>query len=374
MAGHIQLKNILVVFLVTFYTYCCSYAPEHEQIDIVYLWVDGNDKVWQAIKEQYVQQLSRSFHLTTRHTDHNQTELSTYASDSLTDNRFIDNEELRYSLRSLLAYAPYIHHIYIVTMNQKPAWLAEHPMITIIDHTEIFKDLSNLPTFNSQALESNIHRIPGLSEYFIYFNDDVFLGQLTTPTDFFIDGKPNVLFEKSLSPDGPALPEETAYRRAWRNTNRFLNELFYQEPRYRLAHAPFALRKSYIEEFDTRHPEIFASNSQHKFRCNEDFNVTNGLLQYYWKYFDLIASKPLTNMMISLKGDNLYKSNTKKIKKLIDERPLSFCIQDVMNGDSEKTKILLRKTLEFLYPTPAPWEKNVSNITSQDMPHQHLNK
>jgi hypothetical protein len=345
------------LFLIFCHTVVLPTTTKEVAIDAVYLWVDGSDPAWQSIKEQYLQGISRNFELTTRHTTQNHADLSTYASDSLTDNRFIDNEELRYSLRSLVAYAPYIRHIYIITMDQRPAWLEEHPMITIIDHTEIFKDPSNLPTFNSQALESNIHRIPDLSEYFIYFNDDVFLGTLTTPKDFFIDGKPNVLFEKSLSPDGPPLPEETAYRRAWRNTNRFLNQLFYEEPRYRLAHAPFALRKSFMEAFDTAHPEIFAINSSHKFRSNDDYNVTNGLLQYYWKYRDAITSEPLSNMMISLRGDIYYKSNTKKLKKLVDERPLSFCIQDVMSGDSQKTKLLLRKTLEFLYPIPAPWEK-----------------
>ncbi|GBG32295.1 N-acetylglucosamine-1-phosphotransferase subunits alpha/beta [Hondaea fermentalgiana] len=100
-------------------------------------------------------------------------------------NRFRDNEELRFSLRSLEKYAPWVRHIYIVTDNQIPSWLdLNHPRMTLVSHADIFANKSHLPTFSSPSIEANLHRIPGLGENFIYFNDDVMLGAPVWPSDF----------------------------------------------------------------------------------------------------------------------------------------------------------------------------------------------
>jgi len=105
--------------------------------------------------------------------------------DTMSVNRYRDSNELRYSLRSLIQNAPWIRHIYIVTDNQIPNWLnLETSRLSIISHSEIFANLSHLPVFSSPAIEANIHNIPGLSKRFIYFNDDVFLGQPVLPEDF----------------------------------------------------------------------------------------------------------------------------------------------------------------------------------------------
>ncbi|KAL5007073.1 hypothetical protein ScPMuIL_015879 [Solemya velum] len=100
--------------------------------------------------------------------------------------RFQDNEELRYSLRSVEMFAPWVRNIYIVTNGQIPYWLnLEHPRLKIITHDEIFDNKSHLPTFGSPAIEANIHKIPGLSDKFIYMNDDVLFGVEVWPDDFF---------------------------------------------------------------------------------------------------------------------------------------------------------------------------------------------
>lgn len=68
---------------------------------------------------------------------------------------------------------------------QVPLWLdVTHPRVTIVPHSRIFRNLSHLPTFSSPAIEANLHRIPGLSQQWLYFNDDVFLTQPTYPTDW----------------------------------------------------------------------------------------------------------------------------------------------------------------------------------------------
>lgn len=108
-------------------------------------------------------------------------------------NRYRDNDELKYSIRSLFKYAPWIHHIYLVTDSQIPSWLdLSSNKITIVTHDEIFPNkryilikYSHLPTFSSPAIESHIHKIPGLAKHYLYFNDDVFLGNYIYPDDFF---------------------------------------------------------------------------------------------------------------------------------------------------------------------------------------------
>ncbi|KAK7813700.1 hypothetical protein U0070_001406 [Myodes glareolus] len=104
--------------------------------------------------------------------------------------RFEDNEELRYSLRSIERHAPWVRNVFIVTNGQIPSWLnLDNPRVTIVTHQDIFRNLSHLPTFSSPAIESHIHRIEGLSQKFIYLNDDVMFGKDVWPDDFYSHSK-----------------------------------------------------------------------------------------------------------------------------------------------------------------------------------------
>ena len=100
--------------------------------------------------------------------------------------RFADNEELKYSLRSVEKHAPWVRNIFIVTNGQIPSWLnMDNPRLKIVTHEELFLNKSHLPTFSSPAIESHIHRIPGLSQKFIYLNDDVMFADDVWPDDFY---------------------------------------------------------------------------------------------------------------------------------------------------------------------------------------------
>nr|XP_023672658.1 N-acetylglucosamine-1-phosphotransferase subunits alpha/beta isoform X1 [Paramormyrops kingsleyae] len=110
--------------------------------------------------------------------------------EDISASRFEDNEELRYSLRSVETHAPWVRHIFIVTNGQIPSWLnLDNPRVTIVTHQEIFQNVSHLPTFSSPAIETHIHRIPGLSRKFIYLNDDVMFGKDVWPDDFYSHSK-----------------------------------------------------------------------------------------------------------------------------------------------------------------------------------------
>ncbi|EEC02036.1 hypothetical protein IscW_ISCW000548 [Ixodes scapularis] len=94
--------------------------------------------------------------------------------------------ELKYSLRSLQKHAPWVRRVFVVTNGQIPSWLnLDNPRITIVTHEEIFRNLSHLPTYSSPAIETHLHCIPGLSQRFIYLNDDVMFGKEVWPEDFY---------------------------------------------------------------------------------------------------------------------------------------------------------------------------------------------
>lgn len=134
-------------------------------IDLVYLWVDGNDLAWRAKKREYSGEVVDAA--------------------VVNEARFRDNDELKYSLRSVEKFAPWVNRVFIVTDNQCPSWLdTSNPKVQIIDHSQIFP-ADALPIFNSTAIECVLHRIPGLSEHFIFANDDMLLSAPVSPLDFF---------------------------------------------------------------------------------------------------------------------------------------------------------------------------------------------
>ena len=145
--------------------------PSSSPVDIVYLWVNGNDLGWRQKRQRAALQASVA--------DHGA--MALYGN---VEGRFRDNDELRYSLRALERYFPEHGHVYVVTDGQTPAWLRASSLITVVDHRDLIP-AERLPIFDSGNIESYIHRIPGLSERFFYFNDDVFFGAPVQLDDWF---------------------------------------------------------------------------------------------------------------------------------------------------------------------------------------------
>lgn len=145
------------------------------KIDYVITWVDGTDPAHLAQQKKYKQEASLAHKEATK------------------SERFIDNGEIYYHIASILKYAPFINHIYIITDNQKPAYLNDFHLenkcaadfISVISHDEIFRDLpAKRPNYNSLSIESALWRIPELSEFFVYANDDFFINGPVTSEDF----------------------------------------------------------------------------------------------------------------------------------------------------------------------------------------------
>lgn len=137
-------------------------------IDAVVTWVDGNDPQWQAARRQAA---------------------GTELSDARED-RYRDWDLMRYWFRGIERFAPWIRKVFFVCGQEPPAWLdPENPKLQIVRH-EAFIPGRFLPTFSSHPIELNLHRIPGLAEQFIYFNDDMFLISPVKAERFFLKGLP----------------------------------------------------------------------------------------------------------------------------------------------------------------------------------------
>lgn len=137
---------------------------KNNNIDFVIMWVDGNDAEWKTEFNKY----------------------HSYQNDENSGNqRYRDWEILRYWFRSIEHYAPWVNRIHFVTCGHYPSWInEENSKIHLVKH-EDYINRSYLPVFSANPIELNLHKIKGLSENFVFFNDDFFLSRKSVKTDFF---------------------------------------------------------------------------------------------------------------------------------------------------------------------------------------------
>lgn len=139
-----------------------------DPVDFVVTWVDESDPTWQLERREYLGEKTTRENVA----------------------RYRDWGTLRYWFRAIEEYAPWVNKVHFVTYGHLPAWLnADHPKLNIVKHADYLPD-KYLPTFSSHPIELNLHRIEGLSEHFVYFNDDTFLNAPVKPADFFRNGQP----------------------------------------------------------------------------------------------------------------------------------------------------------------------------------------
>ena len=150
-------------------------VPTHNlaTIDFVVTWVDASDLVWRKKRNRWAGGNSNSKNDERRY-----------------GQGIVTNLEIETCVRSILKYAPWCNRVWIVTDNQIPRFYKElsrshRHKVTIIDHNDFFINRSDLPTFNSHTIEANLHNINGLSERFIYMNDDNAFTSYVSPEHFF---------------------------------------------------------------------------------------------------------------------------------------------------------------------------------------------
>ncbi|WP_083971975.1 stealth family protein [Actinoplanes awajinensis] len=311
-------------------------------IDVVYTWVDGGDPAWQRRKNR-----ARAENAW----------VGDVNGQAANDSRWISRDELRYSMRALHSFAPWVRHVYLVTDDQVPAWLnLNHPRLTLVTHREIFGDAGRLPTFNSQAIESKLHRIPGLAEHFLYLNDDVILGRPVTPDMFFTPGGLTKFFPSaSLVDPAPRGPGDRPADSAAKNNRRLIRETFGRVLTRKMMHTPHPSRRSVLREIEERFAEQVRSTAEHQFRHPDDVSMLSSLQQYYayltgqatpgeirYRYTDL--ADPVTPY---------------RLARLLRSRNVdAFCLNDVDDGHATRAEqeALLADFLPAYLPFPSPFE------------------
>ena len=235
-------------------------------IDVVYTWVDSKDSRWRSAKNAWAEK--------------QQSKLAS----SYNEERFVNRDELRYSLRSVWTYAPFIRNVYIVTDGHRPNWLVSNDdRVRVIPHLQIFPDSSDLPTFNSHAIETCLHRIPGLSENFLYFNDDVFLCQETSIEDYF---SKSGLIKSRFSPThyaSTAKPGIGAIPTDWASFNAtfLIARDFGLTFDRKLCHVPMPMKRSLLGEIEDRYKEEISRTRAAKFRSESDIALPSMFAHFY---------------------------------------------------------------------------------------------
>jgi hypothetical protein len=309
-------------------------------IDLVFSWVDGSDPEFRARRAAQMSQ-----HVVGEGDD--------------AEARIRQIDELKYALRSVNMFTPWVRRIFIATDSVPPAWLAEHPKITIVPAVDHFSDPAALPTYNSHAVESQLHHIPGLSEHFLYSNDDMFFGRPLKASMFFSPGGVTKFIESPTRIGlGANDPMRSGFENAARVNRRLLFERFGQLITRHLEHTAAPLRKSVLAEMERQFPQEFARTQASAYRSATDISVTNS----FYHYYALMTGRAVQQEKAKvLYVDTTTRAGLDLLAGLRKKRGYDFfCLNDGSFpevSEAERTARVIA-FLERYFPIPAPWEND----------------
>ena len=334
----------------------------NQDIDFVILWVDGNDPKWQAEKAKYSYTLQ----------------------DDARPQRYRDWDNLQYWFRGVEKFAPWVNKIYFVTWGHIPKWLnINHPKLQIVKHSD-YMPAKYLPTFNCNPLELNLHRIEGLSEQFVYFNDDMFLIAPTKKEDFFKNGKPcdsaalnvhcldtnfgfNYCTFQAIGIINKYFNFHTCIRKNWKkwfnvkNGSGLLRTLYLLPcPRfpgiYQTHLANSYLKSTLIELWDKEY-QLLDETSMHKFRNKLDYN------QWIFRNWQLATGNFENRNTLKFGKAFFSKESEELIKKICDyikhQKGKMLCINDNEYVEEElfkKDKRMVINAFNSILPQKSSYE------------------
>lgn len=308
-------------------------------VDLVYLWVDGKDPVWQAKRNAAIGKTEES-------------------SSVNCEGRYADNDELKYSLRSIDMYAPWIHRIFIVTDNQVPEWLnTSNPKIRIVDHKEIIPEES-LPCFNSSVIEHFICNIPELSEHFLYSNDDMYINRPVTPATFFAsDGLPIIRLNRRFLRKYYLLFNEKIRKKKLSNYNQIVrNAADLVEKKFGLYIGGKAHHNidSYLKS-DCRHVEDMFEEELKPTFVNH-VRKGNDIQRSIFHYVALAENRGHLRYVTQKESLRIHIQNERHYAKLEKYNPLLFCMNDSEYAHDED-RARLEGFLKRCFPEKSQFEK-----------------
>ena len=326
-------------------------------IDIVIPWVDGSDPIWREEHDKYTADIN---------------------SDN-SSARYREWDFFRYWFRGIELYAPWVRTIHFVTYGHMPAWLnTDHPKLHIVNHRD-YSPGKYLPTFSSHTIELNIHRIPGLAEHFVYFNDDVYLTHQTSVDDFFRDGKPvdtavfgiiknddtanfmPYIMLNMLAVINMRFSKREMLRRdffKWvtpKNGKGVFNNLYLMPwgtyTGFRNYHTCVSYKKSTFETVWRENEGILDRTCSHKFRSREDVNQ---YLMRYWQLCEGNFSPHRPNSTyITIEADSAGKIE----QALTNDKYKVVCVNDdPMGFDFEVEQAQLKQIFNRVFPKPSAFE------------------
>lgn len=309
-------------------------------VDAVYTWVDGEDPEWIESKRRTEAEIDGvAYHGEANHVA-----------------RFRSRDELKYSLRSLEMYAPWFRHIYIVTAGQVPEWLnADHPKIKLIDHHDIYPDSSYLPTFNSNSIISRLHHIEGLSEHYVYINDDVFFGRPLTKDRFFLpSGIAKVSPSKNRRPFGSPTAHDEPHLNLTRNMRTILEKEFDVTISRAIKHTPHPQLRSVHFEMEAKFADAYERTWSSRFRHHQDI-VADQLHHYYAQIVGKAVPTNLRYNYINILDDQ-YRGTMENTLRLRHRD--TFCINDApVDGAVPIPDEEVNSFLKNYFPVKSTFEK-----------------
>lgn len=336
-------KNIFSCGLVDYWS-ILPYTFEQKidfDIDVVFTWVNSDDLDWQKMYREYKPD---------------------FDSDATSTSRFLSRDELKYALRSWEKYGSFVRKIFVVSNCAPPSWLnLDNPRIEWVYHESIMPD-HVLPTFSSHAIETSLYRIPGLSNYFIYSNDDFLLVKPVTAYNFYYhNGIAKLRLENWGNVNGTTTKGEPDYLNAARNSNQLLEKTFGKSTTQLHTHSPQSMRVDIMCEMYERYAEDFDRTMANKFRAIDDIAVTG----YLYHHYAMLSGRALQ----SQDKTELVQQNhdfKKKLRTVVEQNrnreyaklPLSVCINDGADSHlNEAWNIEVVNFLDSLFPEPSSFEK-----------------
>jgi len=314
---------------------CCLFnrKKKSEKIDFVITWVSNESLKWRV-----------SYYRDTEH-------ITNTISDANTINRYRNEfNELKYCIRSIdSACGDIMRKLYIVVHDDQemPKWLnIKHKDIIIIRH----KDIGLPHTYNSSAIETNLHKIKGISDKFVYLNDDVFLLGRWKMNDF--TEKDKIVIYQSDHEEGKVMKNNGSFEWLWKNTHDILNNIFpHKKTEFKpiLEHAPYVLTKSTLIELN-KNPKI--NDTSHSIiRMKTDVGLVSGLSQYYELYNNNAVCKYAK--VIYATPNEISKN---KVCAITPEARVLSLQDDYTHQTSENIKNDVISTLDIVFNTPSRFE------------------
>ena len=339
---------------------------QQQDIDFVITWVNGSDPAWQKEKASY----------------------APGAGNDDGEERYRDWELLKYWFRGVEKFSPWVRKIHFITWGHLPEWLnTEHPKLHVVRH-EDYIPKEYLPIFNSNVLEIYMHNIEGLSERFVYFNDDFYLINHIKPEKFFKNGKPcdMLAFQPVVAnPLNPVMSHlylnnslvlckyfdkrenvrkhpGNYFKLGYPALYFFYNMLELAFPLYTgffTAHGPSPYLKATFREIWEKEEDLLKEMSKHRLRDKDD--VTPYLFREWQKLCNNFVPE---NVLKDFAYFNIDTNNAKLVKTIEKQKKKIICINDGNVGAAfEQIKQEVQDAFQRILPEVSSFERIMGNTT-----------